>query len=137
MRCTSNIVWDQFAFPQMDQEYWREEALCYHPGKMLDVRAHMPGFRLMLQDDKGQYPHSGRALIFEESMLVYDPQQDIAQWVPIRGTSTTLTMTELRAANDLNNMVPLPSSELEPVKPPSPEIIKGTPGGTKVIRTAW
>ena len=30
-RCTSSIAWDQFAFPQMDQEYWREEALCYSP----------------------------------------------------------------------------------------------------------
>ena len=90
---TSTIVWDQFAFPQMDQEYWREEALCYRPGKMLDIGTCMPGFRLMLQDDKGQYPHSGCTLIFEGSMLVYDPQQDIAQWVPIWGMSATLTMS--------------------------------------------
>ena len=131
MCVTSTIMWDQFAFPQMDQKYGREEALCYHPGKTLDVGAHMPGFRLMLQDDKGQYPYSGRALIFEESMLVYDPQRDIAQWVPIQGMSATLTMSELRAANDFNNMVPLPSSELELVKPPSPEIMKGIPGGTE------
>ena len=85
MRCTSSIAWDQFAFPQTDQEYWREEALCYHTGKMLDIRTRMLGFRLMLQDDKGQYPHSSRTLIFEGSMLVYDPQHDIAQWVPIWG----------------------------------------------------
>ena len=78
MRCTSNVVWDQFAFPQTDQEYWREEALCYRPGKMLNIRMRMPGFRLMLQDDKGQYPYSGCTLIFEGSMLVYDPQWDIA-----------------------------------------------------------
>ena len=32
MRCPSNIAWDKFAFPQTDQEFWREEALCYHPG---------------------------------------------------------------------------------------------------------
>ena len=131
MRCTSNIMWDQFGFLQMDQEYWREEALCYRPGKMLNVGTRMPGFRLMLQDDKGQCPHSGCTLIFEGSMLVYDPQWDIAQRVPIWGMSATLTMTELRAANDLNNMVPSPSSELEPMRPPSPKIIKGIPVGTK------
>ena len=73
-RCTSTIVWDPFTFPQMDQEYWREEALFCRPGKMLNVGMRMPGFRLMLQDDKGQYPHSGHTLIFEGSMLVYDPQ---------------------------------------------------------------
>ena len=67
-------MWDQFVFPQTDQEYWREEALCYCPGKTLDVGTCMPGFRLILQDDKGEYPHSGRTLIFEGSMLVYDPQ---------------------------------------------------------------
>ena len=131
MRCTSNVVWDQFAFPQTDQEYWREEALCYRPGKTLNIRMRMPGFRLMLQDDKGQYPYSGCTLIFEGSMLVYDPQWDIAQWVPIRGMSTTLTMTELHTANDLNNMVPSPFSKLELTIPPSPEIIKGIPTGAK------
>ena len=57
---------------------------------------------------------------------------DIAQRVPIWGTSTTLTMIgSACAANDLNNMVPSPSSKLEPVRPPSPEIIKGIPGGTE------
>ena len=85
----------------------------------------------MLQDDKGQYPYSGHALIFEGSMLVYDPQWDIAQWVPILGMSTTLTMTELHAANDLNNMVPSPSSKLELAIPPSPEIVKGIPASAK------
>ena len=59
--------------------------LWYHPGKMLDVGRHMPGFRLTIQDDNEQYPHSSCALIFEGSMLVYDPQRDMAQWVPICG----------------------------------------------------
>ena len=58
MQCTSSIAWDKFAFLQTDQEFWREEALCYCPRKMLDVGACMMGFRLMLQDDKGQYPNS-------------------------------------------------------------------------------
>ena len=71
---TSTITWDPFAFPQTDQEYWREEALCYRPGKTLNVGTCMPGFRLMLQDNKGEYPHFGCTLIFEGSMLVYDPQ---------------------------------------------------------------
>ena len=62
----------------------------------------MMGFRLMLQDDKGQYPNSGHILIFEGSMLVYDLQCDIVQWVPVWGTSAALTMMELCMANDLN-----------------------------------
>ena len=130
-RCTSPIAWDPFAFPLTDDTCWREEALCYRPGKTLDVGACMPSFKLMLQDDKGEYPYSGRALIFEGSMLVYDPQQDIAQWVPLRGTSGTLTMPELRVANDLNNMVPLPLSKLPAAKPPSTEVMKCIPAGAE------
>ena len=74
MQCTSPIAWDPFAFPLTDDMCWREEALCYHRGKTLDIRARMLGFKLMLQDDKGEYPSSGHTLIFEGSMLVYDPQ---------------------------------------------------------------
>ena len=129
MQCPSSIAWDKFAFPQTDQEFWREEALCYRPGKMLDIGACMTGFILMLQDDKGQYANSGHALIFKGSMLVYDPQCDVAQWVPMQGTSAALTMMELHTVNDLSNMVPLPHSEVEPGRLLSPEIIKGVPAG--------
>ena len=130
-RCPSPIAWDPFAFPLTDDMCWREEALCYRPGKTLDVGARMPGFKIMLQDDKGEYPHTGRALIFEGSMLVYDPQRDIAQWVPVRGMSGTLTMPELRAAHDLNNMVPSPLSELPAAKPPPIEVMKCIPAGAE------
>ena len=131
MRCTSPIVWDPFAFPVTDDTCWREEALCYRPGKTLDIGVRMPGFKLMFQHDKGEYPYSGCALAFEGSMLVYDPQQDIAQWVPVRGTSSTLTMPELCVANDLNNMVPSPLSKLSMAKPPPTEIMKCVPAGAE------
>ena len=64
-------------------------------------------------------------------MLVYDPQCDIAQWVPVWGASASLMMTELCMANDLSNMVPLSYSKVEPVRPPSPEIVKGILAGAE------
>ena len=85
----------------------------------------------MLQDSKGQYPHSGHALIFEGSMLVYDPQWDFAQWVSVRGTLATLNMTELRMANDLHNMVPPPHDKVKPARPLSPQLVKGVPAGAE------
>ena len=36
-RCTSSIAWDQFAFPQTDQEYWREEATSSSHGYKMPV----------------------------------------------------------------------------------------------------
>ena len=130
-RCPSPIAWDPFAFPLTDDMCWREEALCYRPRKTLDVRVCMPGFKLMLQDDKGEYPYSGHALIFEGSMLVYDTQRDIAQWVPVRGMSGTLTMPELRAAHNLNNMVPPPLSELPAAKLPPIKVMECIPAGAE------
>ena len=69
--------------------------LCYHPRKMLNVGMRMTGFRLMLEDDKGEYTNAGHTIIFEGSMLVYDPQRDMTQWLPVWGVSAALTMTEL------------------------------------------
>ena len=45
--------------------------------------------------------------------------------------SATLTIPELRTAYDLNNFVPSPSSELEPTRPSSTQIVKCIPGGTE------
>ena len=124
-------MWDRFAFPQMDQKYRWEEVLCYYPGKVLDVSACMPGFRLMLQNEDGCYASMAHALKFEGSMFIYDPKRDIAQWVPVQGISASLTMVELRTANDLNNMIPSPYEGTEPMQPPSPVLVKGIPAGAE------
>ena len=68
----------------------------------------------MLQNEDGCYASAAHALKFEGSMFIYDPQRDIAQWVPLRGVSALLTMVELRTANDLNNMIPSPYEGTEP-----------------------
>ena len=117
-RCPSPIAWDPFAFPLLMIHGWREEALCTGPERHLTSERVCPDSKSCSRDDKGEYPYSGCALIFEGSMLVYNPQRDIAQWVPVRGMSGTLTMPELRVAHDLNNMVPLPLSESPAAKPP-------------------
>ena len=62
----------------------------------------------MIQNEEGCYSIAVHALKFEGSMFIYDPQRDISLWVPVRGTSFTLTLSELRVANDLNNMNPFP-----------------------------
>ena len=131
-RHPSTTVWDRFVFPQTDQKYWWEEILSHYPGKVLNIGARMPGFRLMLQNEDGHYRSSAHTLKFEGSMFIYDPQKDIAQWVPVWGVSASLTMVELRSANDLHNMIPSPYEETEPVWPPSPTLMKGVPAGAKL-----
>ena len=65
-------------------------------------------------------------------MFIYDPQRDISQWVLVRGTSSALTMSELRAANDLNNMNPFPydaTGLVQPHQQHSPMLTQGIPTG--------
>ena len=45
-------------------------------------------------------------------------------------------MLELHVANDLNNMVPSPLSELPVVKLPPTEIVKCVPAAPRVIQIA-
>ena len=96
---------------------------------VLDVSAHMPGFRLMLENEEGQYGNTAHTLKFEGSMFIYDPQRDISQWVPVRGVSASLTMAELRSANDLNNMNPYPYDGMGLVQLHSPTLVQGIPAG--------
>ena len=91
----------------------------------------MPGFQLMIQNEDGHYGSTAHMLKFKGSMFIYDPQRDIAQWVPVRGVSASLTMVELRSANDLNNMIPSPYEGTESIRPPSPTPIKGIPAGAE------
>ena len=125
----STMAWDRFAFPQTKEKHWKEEVLLHYPGKVLDVGAHMPGFKLMMQNEEGHYGNATHALKFEGHMLIYDPQKDVSQWVPVRGVSTSLTTSELRLANDLNNMNPYLYDGLRLVQPHSPMLVQGIPTG--------
>ena len=130
-RSPSTTVWDRFTSPQMDEKYWWEEVLCHYPGKVIDVGAHIPGFRLMLQSDDGHYASTAHSLKIEGSMFIYDPKRDITQWVPVWGVSASLTMVGLRTTNDLTNMIPCPYKGTEPMLPPSPVLVKGIPVGAE------
>ena len=120
MHHPSTTAWDRFAFPQTNQKYWQEEVLSHYAGKVLNISVHMPGFQLMLQNEDRWYGNATHALKFEGSMFIYDPQRDISQWVLVWGVSISLTMVELRSANDHNNMNPSPYDGTELIQPHSP-----------------
>lgn len=125
------MAWDRFAFPPTEEQYWKVEVLLHYPGKILDVGACMFRFKIMLQNDEGLYGNSAHALKFEGHLLIYDPQKDTAQWVPMRGVSTSLTSSELRVANDLNNINPHPSEWPGFMIPQSPMLVHGIPAGAE------
>ena len=90
--CPSITTWDCFAFPQTEEKHWKEEVLSHYPGKVMNVGAHMPGIKLMMQNEEGQYGNAVCALMYEGHMLIYDPQKDILEWVLMRGISALLML---------------------------------------------
>ena len=49
----SVTVWDPFAFPQVEEEHWKEECLSYYPGKVVNTGACMPRIKLVMQNEEG------------------------------------------------------------------------------------
>ena len=104
----SVTAWDPFTFSQVEKEHWKEKCLSHYLGKVVNIGVCMPGIKLVMQNEEGQYHDSACALMYEGHMLIYHPHTNISQWVPMRGISTSLTSVELRLANDLNNICPYP-----------------------------
>ena len=138
-RQSSNTAWDRLAFLPKEEQHWWQEVLSHYLGKTLDVGTHMPGFWLMIQDEEGCYSIATHALKFKGSMFIYDPQRDISQWVLVRGTSSALTLSELRVANDLNIMNPFPCDAtglIQPWEHHSPMLVQGIPVGAELTQIA-
>ena len=55
---------------------------------------------------KGTYLCTTRALVFEGSILVYNPTLNEAEWVPMRGLANDLSWTKERSVVALANYVP-------------------------------
>ena len=135
--CWYTMAWDRFTYPQTKEKHWKEEVLLHYPRKVLDVRACMPGFKLMMQNEEGHYGNATNALKFKGHMFIYDPQKDISQWVLVQGVSASLMSSELRSANDLNNMNPYPYDRTGLVKPYSPMLVKGVPAGGELVMHSY
>ena len=66
----------------------------------------MPAMEFRVTDEEGTYLCMARGLVFEGSILAYDPTRDEAEWVPTRGIANDLSWLEERMAVALVNFVP-------------------------------
>ena len=65
----------------------------------------MPVTEFRVTDEEGTYLCVVRGLVFEGSILVYDPARDEAEWVPARGVANNLSWAEERMVVMLANFV--------------------------------
>ena len=102
-------AWDQFvwlpsvAVPQAAMEV---EQHGYHHGHAVDLSPVMPVMEFWVMDEEGTYLCVAWVLIFEGSILAYNPARDEVEWVPTCSITNDLSWVEERSAFTLANFFP-------------------------------
>ena len=72
----------------------------------MDLGPVMPAVQFCVTEEGGTYLCTTRALVFEGSILAYNPTLNEAEWVPARSLANDLSWAEERSAVALANYVP-------------------------------
>ena len=107
MRVPRLDAWDQFIWPltvAMPRASTEVEQYGYHHGQSVDLRPIMPVTQFRVTDEVGTYLCAAWALVFEGSVLAYNPTRDKAEWVPMCGLTNDLTWEEEKSAMALQIM---------------------------------
>ena len=102
-------AWDQFVWPPsvaIPRTTTQVEQYGYHCGNAIYLGAVMPVMEFRVTDKEGAYLCMARALIYEGSILAYNPARDEAEWVPTRRVTKDLSWVEERMVVVLANFVP-------------------------------
>ena len=73
----------------------------------------MPAAQFRVTEERGTYLCTARALVFEGSILMYNPTLNEAKWVPTCGLVNDLSWAKERSAVALANYVPCTQEEAE------------------------
>ena len=109
MRIPSLNAWDQFVWPPgmaMPRAAMEVEQYGYRHGHAVDLSLVMPATQFRVTGEEGTYLCVARALVFEGSILMYNPARDEAEWVPTCGIANDLSWVEERSAVVLANFMP-------------------------------
>ena len=107
-------AWDQLVWPPtvaILQAITEVELCGYCHGQVVDLSPVMPAAQFRVTDEAGTYLCIARALVFEGSVLTYNPAKNKAEWVPARGLTNDLTWAEERSTVALANSVQCISNE--------------------------
>ena len=114
IRVSSLDAWDQFVWllaTAMPQALTEAEPYGYCHGQAVDLGPVMLAAQLRVTDEAGTYLCAAWALVFEGSVLAYNPTRDEAEWVPMHSLASDLTWAEERSTMALANYVPCVSQE--------------------------
>ena len=84
----------------------------YHHGQAVDLGPIMPVTQFRVTDEAGTSLCAIRALVFEGSILAYNPARDEVEWISTCGVTNDLSWAEEKSAMALVNYVPHISQEV-------------------------
>ena len=102
-------AWDQLVWPPAAAVPWaltEAELYGYCHGQVVDLSPMMPAAQFQVMDKGGAYLCIARALVFDGSVLAYNPAKNEAEWVPVHGLTNDLTWAEEMSTIALANYVP-------------------------------
>ena len=108
MRVPTLDALDQFVWLQSAAMPWATmevEQYGYHHGHAIDLSLVMSAMQFRVTDEEGTYLCVAWALVFEGSVLAYNPARDEVEWVPAHGITKDLSWAEERSAVALANYV--------------------------------
>ena len=109
-------AWDQFVWPPsaaIPQTATQAEQYGYCHGNAVDLGTVMPAMKFRVTDEEGTYLCAARGLIFEGSILAYNPTRDEGECIPACRVANDLSWAEERMAVTLANFVPRAGQEAD------------------------
>ena len=127
VRVPSLNAWDQLVWlptAAVPRALTEAELYGYCHGQVVDLGPVMPAAQFWVTEEGSAYLCIARALVFEGSVLVYNPAMNEAQWVPVHGLANDPTWAEERSTVALANYVPrIPAEAAQIMRPGAPRIV--------------
>ena len=108
VRIPTREAWDQMVWPAMvviPCVPTKAKSYGYCRGQAVDLGPMMPAAQFHVTEERGTYPCTTRALVFEGSILTYNPALNEAEWVPVCRLANDLSWADERSAVALANYV--------------------------------
>ena len=106
VRIPTKEAWDQMVWPTtvaIPCIPTEAESYSYCRGQAVDLGLMMPAAQFHVTEERGTYLCTMRALVFEGSILMYNPTLNEAEWVPTCGLANNVSWAEERSAVALAN----------------------------------
>ena len=116
VRIPTRESWDQMVWPTtvaIPCVPTKAESYGYCQGQAVDLGPVMPAAQFHVTEGRGTYLCTTRALVFEGSILAYNPTLNEAKWVPTHGLVNDLSWAEERSVVALANYIPHALGEVE------------------------